>query len=49
MSLPKADLFPDLIVLKTTPERSADPIPRTFEVTLQATKPITLVDGKEYF
>ena len=49
MSLLRADLFPDLIVLISSHERSADPIPRTFEVTLQATKPRTLVDGKGYF
>ena len=49
MSLPGADLFPDLIVLTSPHERSAYPIPSIFEVTLQATKPITLVDDKEYF
>ena len=45
MSLPRADLFPDLVVLTSPHERSADPIPRMFEVTLQDTKPRTLVDG----
>ena len=49
MSLPRADLFPDFIVLTSPHERSADPIPRIFEVTLQATKPRTVVDGNEYF
>ena len=49
MSLPSADLFPDFIVLTSPHERSAYPIPRTFEVTLQATKPKTLVDGNDYF
>ena len=48
MSLTRADLFPDLIVLTSPHELSADPIPRIFEVTLQATKPRTLVDVKEY-
>ena len=49
MSLPRAYLFPDFIVLISPHERLADPIPRIFEVTLQATKPRTLVDGNEYF
>ena len=49
MSLPIADIFTDLMFLTSPHERSADLIPRIFEVTLQATKPITLVDGKEYF
>ena len=49
MSLPRDYLFPGLIVLKSSHERSEDPIPIIFEVTLQATKPRTLVDGKEYF
>ena len=49
MSLPRADLFPDFIVLTSPYERSVDHIPRMFEATLQATKPITLVDGKECF
>ena len=48
MTLPRADLFPDFIVLTSPHERSADPIPRFFEVTLQATKPRNLVDGNEY-
>ena len=48
MSLPRSDIFPDLIVLTSPHERSADPIPSIFEVTLQATKPRTLVDGKDY-
>ena len=48
ISLPRADLFPDFIVLTSPHELSADPIPRIFEVTLQATKPRTLVDVKEY-
>ena len=46
MSLPRVDLFPDFIVLTSPYERSEDPIPRIFEVTLHATKPRTLVDGK---
>ena len=45
MSLPRADLFPDFIVLTSSHEHSAYPIPSTFEVTLQATKPRTLVYG----
>ena len=49
MSLPRADIFPDLNILTSPHERSEDPIPRIFEVTLQATKPRTLVDGNEYF
>ena len=49
MSLSRADLFPDFIVLTSPHERLTDPIPRIFEVTLQATKPRTLVDGEEYF
>ena len=49
MSLPSADIFPDFIVLTSPHERSVDPIPRIFEVTLQATNPRTLVDGNEYF
>ena len=49
MSLPRADIFPDFIVLTPPHERLADPIPRIYEVTLQATKPITVVDGNEYF
>ena len=49
MSLPRADLFLDFIVLTSPHELSADPISRFFEVTLQATKPRTVVDGNEYF
>ena len=49
MSLPIDDKFPDLIVLTSPHERSADPIPIVFEVTLQATEPRTLLDGKDYF
>ena len=49
MSLPRADLFADLIVLTSPHERSADHIPRIFEGTLQDTKPRTLVDVKDYF
>ena len=49
ISLPRSDLFPDLIVLTSPHEHSADLIPSVFEVTLQAKKPRTLVDGKEYF
>ena len=49
MSLPRADIFTDFIVLTSSYERSADPIPIFFEDTLQATKPRTLVDGNEYF
>ena len=49
ISLPIADLFPDFIVLTSPHERSADLIPRIFEVTLKATKLRTLVDGKDYF
>ena len=49
MPLPIADIFPDFIVLTSPHEHSADPIPRIFEVTLQATKPRTVADGNEYF
>ena len=49
MSLPGADIFPDFIVLTSPHERSEYPIPRIFEVTLQATKPRTMVNGNEYF
>ena len=49
MSLPRDDLFPYFIVLKSPHERLADPIPRILEATLQAIKPITLVDVKDYF
>ena len=49
MSLPRADLFPDLGPLTSHNERSVDPIPIIFEVTLQAAKPRTLIDGKDYF
>ena len=48
MSLPRAYIFTDLIVLTPPHERSEDPIPSIFEVTLQATIPRTLVDDKEY-
>ena len=41
--------FPDFIFLTSPHERSADPIPRIFEVTLQDTKPRTLVNGEQYF
>ena len=49
MSLPRAYLFPDFIVLTSPHERSADPIPRICELNLQATKPRTVVDGNDYF
>ena len=49
MSLPRSDLFHDFIALTSPHERSADPISRIFEVTLQATKTRTLVDVNEYF
>ena len=49
MSLPRCDLFPDLVVLTSPHERSADPITEIFEGTQQSTKPRTLVGGKEYF
>ena len=48
MSLPRADLFPDFIVLTSPHERSTDPIPTIFKVTLKATKTRTMVDGNEY-
>ena len=48
MSLPRADILPDLIALTSPHERSADPIPRTFEVTLQYKTLRILVDVKEY-
>ena len=44
-----ADLFPDLIVFTSPHERSAAPIPSTFDVTLHATNPRTFVKGSEYF
>ena len=49
MPLTRTVIFPDLVVLTSPHELSAYPIPRIFEVTLQATKPRTLVDVKEYF
>ena len=49
MSLPRADLLSDLIVLASPHEKSADSIPIIFESILQAKKQITLVDGKEYY
>ena len=49
LGIGSADLFPDLIALTSPHERSADPIRYIFEVTLQATKPRTLVDVNEYF
>ena len=49
MSLPRADLSLDLMVLTLPHELSADHILSIFEVTLQATKLKTLVDGNEYF
>ena len=49
MSLPRDDIFPDLIILTSPHEHLEDPIPRIFKVTLQATKPTALVDGKDYF
>ena len=49
MSLSRADMFANLIVLASLHERSAYPILRIFKVILQATKPRTLVDGKDYF
>ena len=48
MSLPRADLFPYLIVLTSPHEQSSDPISIMFEVSLQANKLRTLVDGKGY-
>ena len=49
MSLPRDDILPDCIFLTSPHERSTDPTPGIFEVTLQATTPRNLVDGKEYF
>ena len=49
MSLPRTDLFPYFNILTSPHERSADPIPTSYEVTLQATKPKTFVDGNDYF
>ena len=49
MSLQRSNLFTDLIVLTSPHERSEYPIPVIFEVTMQAKKPRTLVDCKEYF
>ena len=46
ISLLRADIFPDLIVLTSTHELYVDPIQSIFEVTPQATKPGTLVDDK---
>ena len=41
--------FPRLNFFTSPQERSAVPIPRTFDVTLHTTKPRTLVQGSEYF
>ena len=49
ISPPRAHIFPDLVFLTSPYEQSTDPIPSIFEVTLQATKPRTLVGGKKYF
>ena len=49
MSLPRADLFTDLIVLTSPHERSEDYITRIFEITLQDTKPRTFMDLKDHF
>ena len=43
------DLLPDLIVFTSPQEYSSAPIPRTFDMTLHATKPITLLQGSDYF
>ena len=48
MLLSRAYLFPGFIVLTSPHERSAYPIQSILEVTLQATKPRTLVDGNEH-
>ena len=48
-SLLIVDLFPYLIFLTSPQEYSAALIPRIFDVTLHATKPSTLVYGREYF
>ena len=47
--LPRSDILPDLVVLTSPHERSADYIPKIFKLTLQATTPRTLVDDKDYF
>ena len=49
MPLIRADLLPGFIVLTSPHEHSSDPIQRIFEVTLQAKKSRTLIDGNEYF
>ena len=49
MSLPRSDIYPDLIVLIAPHEQSVDPITIIFEFTLQAITPRTFVDGKECF
>ena len=48
MSLPRADISRNLIVLTSPHERSTDPIPIIFGVALQATKPRALVDDNYY-
>ena len=47
-SLLLADLFPDLIVLTSPPEHSEAPKTIFIYLTLHATKPITLVNGREW-
>ena len=45
----KSWYFPEFIILTSPHERAADHITRIFEVTMQATKSRTLVEGKDYF
>ena len=42
-------LFSYLTVFTLRQELPTEPIPRTFDVNLYATKPRTLVEGDEYF
>ena len=46
ISLIMDNVFPRLIVLTSTQESSAAPMPRIFDVALHTTKPSTFVYGK---
>ena len=48
MSLPRADILPDLIALTSPQERSPDPLQRTFAGTLHYKTISILVDVNEY-
>ena len=49
MSLSRANILPDLILLTLPPKWYADHTPGIFEHTLKSIKPRTLVDCKQYF